>query len=111
MVVLTGDLLDGEFPDDAGAARELSRLKAPEGIFAVSGNHEFYAGIGRFLKLMDASGIPVLANESRTLPSGLQVAGMGVAAQHQIDPLAGGGIQIPGLMGQEHGRPPRIYSR
>lgn len=76
LVLLTGDLLDGEFPDDAGAARELSRLKAREGAFAVSGNHEFYAGIGRFMDLMEASGIPVLANESRALPSGLQVAGI-----------------------------------
>ncbi len=83
IVVLTGDILDGEFPDDAGAARELSRLAAPDGVFAVSGNHEFYAGIGRFLKLMEASGIPVLANEARVLPSGLQVAGI-------HDPTAGG---------------------
>lgn len=82
LVLLTGDLLDGEFPDDAGAARELSRLAARDGVFAVSGNHEFYAGIGRFLALMEASGIPVLANEARALPSGLQVAGI-------HDPTAG----------------------
>lgn len=76
LVLITGDLLDPEFPDDAGAARELSRLRSREGVFAVTGNHEFYAGIGRFLALMERSGIPVLANEARDLPSGLQVAGI-----------------------------------
>lgn len=76
LVLITGDFMDPEFPDDAGAARELARLRAREGVFAVSGNHEFYAGIERFLALMRKAGVPVLANESRTTPSGIQVAGI-----------------------------------
>lgn len=76
LVLITGDLLDREFPDDRGAARELARLEAPQGVFAVSGNHEFYAGIRRWLDLMGTAGVTVLDNESRTLASGLQVAGI-----------------------------------
>jgi uncharacterized protein len=76
LVLITGDLFDREFPDDRGAARELARLKAPQGAFAVSGNHEFYAGIRRWLELMKEGGVAVLDNESRALPSGLQVAGI-----------------------------------
>jgi predicted MPP superfamily phosphohydrolase len=75
-VLITGDFIDGEYPDDEGAVRELRRLKAPHGVFAVSGNHEFYAGIDRFLALMGKAGAIVLDNEVRVLPSGLQVAGI-----------------------------------
>ena len=42
---------------------------------------------------------------------GEDLARMGVAAEHQIDPLPGGGFQVLGLMGEEHGRPRRIDSR
>lgn len=76
VVLITGDFLDGEFPDDAGAIRELRRLQARHGTFAVSGNHEFYAGIDRFLSLMIEAGVTVLDNETRELPSGLQVTGI-----------------------------------
>lgn len=76
LVLITGDLMDPEFADDEGAAVELRRLKTRQGVFAVSGNHEFYAGVGRFLALMRAAGIPVLDNESRSLASGLQIAGI-----------------------------------
>lgn len=75
LVCITGDFLDPEFPDDAGAARALRRLKAREGVFAVSGNHDFYSGIQRFLALMRGAGVTVLENECHTTVSGLQVAG------------------------------------
>jgi predicted MPP superfamily phosphohydrolase len=75
-VLITGDFLDPEFPDDEGAIRELRRLKARDGIFAVSGNHEFYAGIRRFLSLMEKAGVRVLENETVVTESGLQVAGI-----------------------------------
>ncbi len=82
LVLITGDLLDPEFPDDARAAQALRKLTPTHGTFAVSGNHEFYAGIPRFFALMEASGIPVLDNETRMTGSGIQVCGI-------HDPTAG----------------------
>lgn len=76
LVLITGDFIDPEYPDDAGAAEQLRRIKAGDGVFAVSGNHEFYAGISRFLRLMERAGVAVLANESRVTASGLQLAGI-----------------------------------
>ncbi len=76
LIFITGDLVDPEFPADAEAAVILARLKARQGVFSVSGNHEFYTGLPRFLKLMSAAGIPVLANEIRTTEAGLQIAGI-----------------------------------
>ena len=44
MVVITGDLVDG----DAGVVEEMvpqmRGLRAPKGVYAVLGNHEYYAG-------------------------------------------------------------------
>lgn len=76
LVFITGDLFDPEFPDDAGAAKAMSGIKAGQGVFAVSGNHEFYSGLDRFQAMMAAAGIPVLDNETRITPAGLQVCGI-----------------------------------
>ncbi len=76
LVFITGDLIDPEFPSDGEAAAILAKLTPKQGAFAVSGNHEFYAGLPRFLALMTAAGIPVLANEIRSTASGLQIAGI-----------------------------------
>jgi predicted MPP superfamily phosphohydrolase len=68
MVVLAGDLTDGTVElvgDDLAPLRELS---APLGVYAVSGNHEFYADDGgRWLDLWDDLGVTVLRNEHRTV--------------------------------------------
>jgi uncharacterized protein len=76
LVFITGDLFDPEFPSDAEAARILSRLKTTQGVFAVSGNHEFYSGLGRFHDMMAGAGIPVLDNEIRVTSGGIQICGI-----------------------------------
>jgi predicted MPP superfamily phosphohydrolase len=76
LVFITGDLFDPEFPSDREASAILSGLTAKQGTFAVSGNHEFYSGLGRFLEMMKAAGIAVLDNEVRTIGTGLQIAGI-----------------------------------
>jgi predicted MPP superfamily phosphohydrolase len=76
LVLITGDLFDPEFPDDAKAVAELSRLRAREGIFAVSGNHEFYSGMKRYFAMMKDAGIPVLDSEVRSTAAGIQVCGI-----------------------------------
>ena len=76
LVFITGDLFDPEFPSDREASAILAGLKPKQGAFAVSGNHEFYSGLGRFQDMMAAAGIPVLANEVRVTQGGLQVCGI-----------------------------------
>jgi uncharacterized protein len=76
LVFITGDFFDPEFPSDAKASELLAKLVSRQGVFAVSGNHEFYSGLGRFLDMMNAAGIPVLDNETRTTSGGIQVAGI-----------------------------------
>ncbi|MCX6469445.1 MAG: metallophosphoesterase [Corynebacteriales bacterium] len=68
MVVLGGDLVDGTVEHVGGDLTPLRDLSAPLGVFAVSGNHEFYADDGgRWLDLWETLGVTVLRNERTTV--------------------------------------------
>ena len=71
MIVLAGDLTDGTVDLVGDDLAPLRALSAPLGVFAVSGNHEFYADDGgRWLDLWDDLGVTVLRNERRTVERG-----------------------------------------
>jgi predicted MPP superfamily phosphohydrolase len=63
LVVITGDLLDGMSDGMDAFAEPLRALRAPQGVFFVTGNHEAYAGLRRCLDLLDRTDIRVLSNE------------------------------------------------
>jgi predicted MPP superfamily phosphohydrolase len=46
------------------------------GKFAVTGNHEYYAGIGRSLAFMHKAGFRVLRNEGVSIPARIRIAGV-----------------------------------
>jgi predicted MPP superfamily phosphohydrolase len=87
VVVITGDLIDG----DVGVVEEflplLRTLRAPRGVFAILGNHEYYAGRERSRRLLADAGYRVLDNEAAEVAPGLWVAGV---------PDARGGAQTGG---------------
>jgi len=72
LIVLTGDLLD----NDASLAERLGgfvrRLVplAREGVAAISGNHDFYAGIGPIVRAVQGGGGTMLQNRGRLVGSG-----------------------------------------
>jgi len=76
VVAVTGDLVDG----DAGVVEEmlprLRELRAPRGVFAVLGNHEYYAGRERCRKLIREAGYVVLDNQAIEVAPGLHIAGV-----------------------------------
>jgi len=76
LVAITGDLVDG----DAGVVEEmlpqLRTLTAPRGVYAVLGNHEYYAGRARSRKLLEDAGFTVLDNAAEEVVPGLYVAGV-----------------------------------
>jgi predicted MPP superfamily phosphohydrolase len=76
LVVITGDLIEDEVCKNSGFCRQLRRLKATHGVIAITGNHEFYAGIENFMKLTEKANINVLRNESITIAGGLQIIGL-----------------------------------
>jgi uncharacterized protein len=76
LVVVTGDLVD----HDAGLAEPLvpllRRLHARLGVWGVTGNHEYYAGIATSLLVFEASGIRVLRDTAVEAAPGLVIAGV-----------------------------------
>ncbi|WPD21670.1 MAG: metallophosphoesterase [Candidatus Electrothrix scaldis] len=62
LVAITGDLMDGTVEELAGELSPLAKLKAPHGVFFVTGNHEYYSGVEKWLPEIERLGITVLNN-------------------------------------------------
>jgi uncharacterized protein len=75
-VVMTGDLIDGPFRDLQAYIAPLRAIQARHGVFAVTGNHEFYAGVGHFDQIVAAAGWTNLRNRHVAIADGLVVAGV-----------------------------------
>ena len=79
MVVLPGDLIDGDAPTQAGNIAPLAGLQAPLGVWSAPGNHEYYSGYDAWAKVFRSLNLNYLANEARVLPvRGHQLAISGV---------------------------------
>ncbi|HPC82153.1 MAG TPA: metallophosphoesterase [Thermoanaerobaculaceae bacterium] len=76
LVVITGDLVDSDSRHVESMLPALQRLAAPLGVWAVSGNHEFYAGIEASLSLMERAGFEVLRDRAVEVAPGLVLAGV-----------------------------------
>ena len=63
IVVSTGDLVDGQIDRLNSIAEILKELQPPFGKYAITGNHEFYAGINQALSFIEKSGFKILRNE------------------------------------------------
>jgi predicted MPP superfamily phosphohydrolase len=63
VVAVTGDLVDGTVRELGAAVSHLARLEARHGVFFVTGNHEYYSGVGPWLAELTRLGIRVLRNE------------------------------------------------
>jgi len=71
VVVLGGDLIDGQVSQVSDALAPLADLEAPLGVFAVSGNHEFISQqADAWMDHWETLGIDVLRNENATLTRG-----------------------------------------
>ena len=76
LFVSTGDLVDGQ-PNEIGELTDmLRRIPARYGKFAVTGNHEFYAGIDHSLQFTTEAGFTVLRGESKDVAGILNIAGV-----------------------------------
>ena len=51
-------------------------VKTPHGKYAVTGNHEYYAGLSRSLDFTKKAGFILLQGETRTLPNLIHIAGV-----------------------------------
>ncbi len=70
LVLLAGDYVTGSAKYAPPCARELGRLKAPLGTFAVLGNHDYWVGAQAVRKALQGAGIRVLDNQAALVPVG-----------------------------------------
>jgi predicted MPP superfamily phosphohydrolase len=73
--IVTGDLVDAQINHLPGLRELLQEVPAQYGKFAITGNHEYYAGIDTALEFIRHSGLTVLRGESRDLGV-IQIAGV-----------------------------------
>ena len=76
LVVITGDLIDGNVCEEEVFCEKLKGLNTSRGVLAITGNHEFYAGLDAFMELANRSNIKVLRNEVATIAGSLQIIGL-----------------------------------
>lgn len=76
LLVATGDVVDGEIGHLDGLSDLWNTLHPPLGKFAVTGNHEVYAGLEQSLAFLERSGFTVLRNGARKVDDRLVVAGV-----------------------------------
>jgi len=65
IIVVTGDVLDGSGDDVERLAARFRTLAPPQGVYAVLGNHEFYAGVDKSLGFFRDAGFTVLRGEAQ----------------------------------------------
>ena len=63
LVAITGDLVDGSVAELAEQVAPLANLKAKDGVFFVTGNHEYYSGADAWIAHLGKLGVRVLRNE------------------------------------------------
>ncbi len=90
MVAITGDLID-ENPDEMKEIFTLlGRLKARYGVYATTGNHEFYNRARAIIRHSEAIGIRFLRNEKAIVASNLRIYGIDDPAIKRV-----GGDTVP----------------
>lgn len=75
-VVITGDLIDGYVDDLRDHVQPLRELRARDGVFFVTGNHEYYWRAGEWVKELAKLGLTFLKNEHRVVRGRLAIAGV-----------------------------------
>lgn len=76
ILVSTGDLVDGQIDNLAHLAEMLQEVKPRYGKFAITGNHEFYAGIDQALAFTEKAGFVLLRGQGQTVDGLINIAGV-----------------------------------
>jgi predicted MPP superfamily phosphohydrolase len=76
ILVSTGDLVDGQADNLAGLAERLRNISTKYGKFAITGNHEFYAGLSNSMAFTEKAGFTVLRGTGINVAGLLNIAGV-----------------------------------
>ncbi|MGW5343895.1 metallophosphoesterase [Streptomyces sp. HUAS TT3] len=68
LIAIVGDLVDGDVADLGPAAEPLAGLRARQGAYFVTGNHEYFSGAQQWIDHVRELGLTPLENARRALP-------------------------------------------
>ncbi|OKJ14001.1 metallophosphoesterase [Kitasatospora sp. CB01950] len=68
LIAVVGDLVDGTVPELGPAARPLADLRAKDGAYFVTGNHEYFSGAAPWVDFVRELGVHPLENARVELP-------------------------------------------
>jgi len=106
LIAITGDLVDGSVVELSGDTEPIRSLTAPEGVFFVTGNHEYFNDFAGWMKHLPELGLRVLHNERVTIRRGkaaFDLAGVDDGMGGRLAP--GYGADLPkALLGRDPGR-------
>ena len=75
LIVITGDLVDGRLEELRSHVEPLRQLRARDGVYAVTGNHEYYWNANAWLEHLRSLGIRILRNEHVLIHDAFELAG------------------------------------
>ena len=75
ILVATGDIVDGQGDNLNELARHFLNIKPTKGAYAITGNHEYFAGLENSLRFLRSAGFTVLRGESAAA-GGIVVVGV-----------------------------------
>lgn len=70
LIVVTGDMIDGYVADRQADVQSLALLRARDGVYAITGNHEYYFDGEAWIAALRKTGLTFLNNEHVTLRRG-----------------------------------------
>jgi predicted MPP superfamily phosphohydrolase len=77
IILITGDVIDTDInKNDKFFDYGFGNLKAKYGIYAVTGNHEYYTGLSAFFEMFKKLNIKILQNESVQVDNIINIAGI-----------------------------------
>ncbi len=76
VLVSTGDLVDSNMKYLNGLEKLFAEINPKYGKYAVTGNHEFYAGLEEAIRFTEMSGFKLLRGEGKTVKGVFNIAGV-----------------------------------
>jgi predicted MPP superfamily phosphohydrolase len=104
LVVVTGDLVDGTVEQLGHLVEPLRDLRARDGVFFVTGNHEYYSGADAWIDHLSSLGVRVLRNERVAIRDAFDLAGVDDASAHRMAPHHGQDV-AKAVAGRDASRP------